>query len=98
MEYQPKADMRTGRISGVEALVRWHAPRKGVIRPDAFIPKAERSAATLKQLTEWTLNAAMRQARAWQLDGNQLTVAVNLSPSSVLDSQLVEHVGQLLSK
>ena len=38
LEYQPKADLRTGRISGVEALVRWHAPRKGVIKPDEYDP------------------------------------------------------------
>ena len=98
LEYQPEADMRTGRICGVEALVRWQSPRQGLIPPDHFIPRAERSGNTLKALTDWTLNEAIRQARAWQLDGQELTVAVNISPRSVLDSGLVETVGLLLSK
>jgi diguanylate cyclase len=98
LEYQPKADMRTGRILGVEALVRWDAPRRGVIRPDDFIPRAERSAGTLKLLTAWTIEAALRQARAWQVAGQDLSVAVNLSPGSVLDSELVDDVRQLFSR
>src|SRR3954469_577873 len=98
MEYQPEADMRTGRICGVEALVRWQSPRRGLIPPDAFIPHAERSAGTLKALTDWTLSDAFRQARAWQLDGHEMTVAVNLSARSVLDSGLVETAGLLLSE
>ncbi|MFL5894203.1 MAG: putative bifunctional diguanylate cyclase/phosphodiesterase [Thermoleophilaceae bacterium] len=98
LEYQPEADMRTGRISGVEALVRWHPPRRGVIPPDQFIPQAERSGSAIKALTDWTLDEAFRQARLWRLEGQELTVAVNLSPRSVLDGQLVETVGLLLSK
>src|SRR6476646_1576025 len=90
LEYQPEADMRTGSICGVEALVRWQSPRRGLIPPDHFIPRAERSGNTLKALTDWTLNEAIRQARAWHLDGQELTVAVNLSPRSVLDNGLVE--------
>src|SRR4051812_47540887 len=98
LEYQPEADMRTGRICGVEALVRWQSPRRGLIPPDDFIPRAERSRSTLKALTDWTLDEAFRQARVWHLDGHELTVAVNLSPRSVLDGELVETVGLLLSK
>ena len=64
LEYQPKADMRTGRIVGAEALVRWAAPRRGLILPDHFIPRAERNAKTLESLTGWTVNAAFAQARA----------------------------------
>jgi EAL domain-containing protein (putative c-di-GMP-specific phosphodiesterase class I) len=95
--YQPKADMRTGRIVGVEALVRWHAPRRGLVSPSEFIPRAERSGPTIQALTEWTLSAAMRQAREWQLDGNRLTVAVNVSPRSVLDASLPETIRGLLA-
>src|SRR4051795_11686799 len=98
LEYQPEADMRTGRICGVEALVRWQSPRRGLIPPDEFIPKAERSASAIKALTDWTLEEAFRQARVWQLDGQDLTVAVNLSPRSFFDGELVETVGLLLSK
>src|SRR5437763_6335707 len=84
--YQPKADMRSGRVVGVEALARWHSPRRRLVVPGDFIPRAERSARTLEVLTEWALNCAFEQARDWQRAGHQLTVAVNPSPSSVLDS------------
>jgi len=97
MEYQPKADMRTGHVVGVEALVRWEAPRRGLVRPDQFIPRAEKSARTLEMLTDWTLNASCAQAREWHESGHDLTVAVNLSPRCVLDDELVEHISHLLT-
>ena len=98
LEYQPKADMRSGRISGAEALVRWEHPRHGRLQPQAFVPRAERTPGLLKPLTEWVLNTALRQTRAWHLDGLDLRVAVNLSPRSIHDSHLVETIGELLSK
>jgi EAL domain-containing protein (putative c-di-GMP-specific phosphodiesterase class I) len=98
LEYQPKADMRTGAIIGVEALARWQPPRRSVIAPTEFIPQAERSGPTIQALTEWTLNAAMQQAREWQLEGHRLTVAVNISPRSILDATLAETVGKLLTR
>jgi EAL domain-containing protein (putative c-di-GMP-specific phosphodiesterase class I) len=98
LEYQPKADMRTGTIVGVEALARWQPPRRGLVAPTEFIPRAERSGPTIQALTEWTLNAAMRQAREWQLEGHRLTVAVNISPRSILDATLSETIGRLLTK
>jgi EAL domain-containing protein (putative c-di-GMP-specific phosphodiesterase class I) len=98
MEYQPKADMRTGRVVGVEALVRWDSPRRGVVRPDQFIPRAERSAKTLALLTEWTLDASFAQAREWREAGHDLTVAVNLSPRCVLDENLVQEISERLTR
>jgi EAL domain-containing protein (putative c-di-GMP-specific phosphodiesterase class I) len=98
LEYQPKADMRTGTIVGVEALVRWQPPRRSLVAPTEFIPRAERSGPTIQALTEWTLNAAMRQAREWQLEGHRLTVAVNISPRSILDATLSETIGKLLAR
>jgi EAL domain-containing protein (putative c-di-GMP-specific phosphodiesterase class I) len=96
--YQPKADMRSGRIVGVEALARWTSPRYGNVPPSEFVPQAERSGAAIQALTEWTLDAAIRQARAWQLDGHDLTVAVNLSPRSVFDTSLTDLIRGLLDK
>jgi EAL domain-containing protein (putative c-di-GMP-specific phosphodiesterase class I) len=98
LEYQPKADMRTGTIVGVEALARWQPPRRSLVAPTEFIPRAERSGPTIQALTEWTLNAAMRQAREWQLEGHRLTVAVNISPRSILDATLSETIGKLLAR
>jgi EAL domain-containing protein (putative c-di-GMP-specific phosphodiesterase class I) len=98
LDYQPKADMRTGTIVGVEALARWQPPRRSLVAPTEFIPRAERSGPTIQALTEWTLSAAMQQAREWQLDGHRLTVAVNISPRSILDATLCETIGGLLAK
>src|SRR4051794_4406434 len=96
--YQPKADMKTGRIVGVEALSRWIVPRRGIISPAEFIPRAERKASAIQALTDWALNEAFRQARDWQLAGHDLTVAVNLSPRSILDANLTEKIAELLDK
>jgi EAL domain-containing protein (putative c-di-GMP-specific phosphodiesterase class I) len=96
--YQPKADMRSGSIIGVEALARWQSPRHGLVAPSEFVPHAERSPAAIRALTEWTLDAAFGQAAAWERDGHRLTVAVNLSPRSAVDPQLPAQVRALLGR
>jgi diguanylate cyclase len=95
--YQPKADMRTGSVVGVEALARWDLPRGGTLAPGEFVPRAERSDSTIQALTEWTLVTAFAQARAWQRDGHDLTVAVNLSPKRILDATFPDQVDYLLT-
>jgi EAL domain-containing protein (putative c-di-GMP-specific phosphodiesterase class I) len=96
--YQPKADMKTGSIVGVEALARWDHPREGTITPSEFVPVAERRESSIQALTDWTLLAAFQQARAWQEDGHELTVAVNLSPRSALDPALAEKISVLFER
>jgi EAL domain-containing protein (putative c-di-GMP-specific phosphodiesterase class I) len=95
--YQPKADMRTGSIVGVEALARWNHPR-GTITPSEFVPMAERRESVIQKLTDWTLVAAVEQARDWHQDGHELTIAVNLSPKSALDETLPEKIRALLER
>ena len=90
--------MRSGRIVGVEALARWNSPRRGEIPPGEFVPHAERSGSAIQALTDWTLNEAFRQASEWQAAGNNLSVAVNLSPRSVLDDSLPDTIRHLLAK
>jgi diguanylate cyclase (GGDEF)-like protein len=77
--YQPQVDIETGRIVGLEALVRWHHPRLGVVGPAKFIPEAERSG-LIVPLGRWVLEEACRQTRAW-LDAGiaPALIAVNLS-------------------
>jgi EAL domain-containing protein (putative c-di-GMP-specific phosphodiesterase class I) len=96
--YQPKADMRTGSIVGVEALARWDHPRGGTITPSEFVPVAERRESVIQHLTDWTLVAAIEQACKWQEHGHDLNVAVNLSPKSALDPALPEKIHVLLER
>jgi diguanylate cyclase len=98
LEYQPKADMRTGRIVGAEALARWDAPRRGRIMPAEFIPAAERVPGSIKVLTEWSLRCAVRQAAEWREAGNDLTIAVNLSPRMLADEDLCDTIDALFDE
>ena len=93
LHYQPKVDMRTGRISGMEALVRWRHPAKGLIAPSEFIPLAEETG-LIDGLGHWVLREACRQNKAWQSEGHPpLRVAVNISGVQLrqkdLDGQVV---------
>src|SRR4051794_16035131 len=88
--------MKSGSISGVEALARWESPRHGLVAPSEFGPRGERSTAAIQALTEWTLDTAFHQAASWQADGHRLTVAVNLSPRSAVDPELPGKVRSLL--
>jgi EAL domain-containing protein (putative c-di-GMP-specific phosphodiesterase class I) len=80
VHYQPKVDLRDGRIVGAEALLRWHHPSLGAVPPGRFVPVAERSG-FIVELGAWVVQEACRQAAAWQdlLDAD-FHVAVNLSP------------------
>jgi EAL domain-containing protein (putative c-di-GMP-specific phosphodiesterase class I) len=94
LEYQPTIDLATGRISGVEALVRWRHPRRGTIAPAAFISLAEETGAIIP-LGQWVLRQACRQIRAWQRqypDDPPLTVSVNLSARQLQEDDLVADV------
>jgi diguanylate cyclase (GGDEF)-like protein len=96
LHYQPKVDMRTGRIAGMEALVRWQHPRRGLISPSEFIPFAEETG-LIVPLGKWVLHEACRQNRAWQKSGiEDLVVAVNISGVQFQQRDLVETVAGAL--
>ncbi len=79
LHYQPKVDMRSGRITGVEALVRWQHPDRGMVPPAQFIPLAEETG-LIVQIGEWVLRTACSDARGWRDQGlPEISVAVNLS-------------------
>ncbi|HEY6888323.1 MAG TPA: EAL domain-containing protein [Solirubrobacter sp.] len=95
--YQPKADLRTGRIMGVEALARWDHPEFGIVGPSEFVPIAEQTG-LITPLTSFVLDAAIRQVRTWKDSGLELSVAVNLSARSFLDTQLAVEIPRLLAR
>jgi len=95
--YQPKADLRTGSIVGVEALARWDHPEFGIVGPSEFVPIAEQTG-LITPLTSHVLDVALRQIRAWSETGLELTIAVNLSARSFLDTQLAVEIPRLLAR
>jgi diguanylate cyclase (GGDEF)-like protein len=94
LHYQPKIDLRTGALAGVEALVRWNRPGHGLVPPGAFIDLAERTG-LIRPLTSWVLRAAVADQARWTAGGLRVAVAVNLS-ARVLHADLVEEVAALL--
>ncbi len=97
LHYQPIAELRSGDVLGVEALLRWTHPLYGDIPPDEFIPVAEQSG-LIRPLTRWVLQTALEQAAEWRRQGVDLTMAVNLSARSVVNTELVHEVADLIAK
>ncbi|MBA2373169.1 MAG: EAL domain-containing protein, partial [Chloroflexi bacterium] len=97
LEYQPIVDLRSGAISGVEALVRWQHPGRGLLAPWRFISIAERTGAII-EIGDWVLDTACRALRTWQLDAPALTMAVNLSGRQLESPELTDHVRRALEE
>jgi EAL domain-containing protein (putative c-di-GMP-specific phosphodiesterase class I) len=97
LHYQPKVDARTGRVTGAEALVRWHHPDKGMVSPAEFIPLAERFG-LIGALGQWVIDDACRQMRAWLDGGTSIAVAVNLSVHQLRRDDLVPRVRHALEQ
>ena len=94
--YQPKVDLKSGRIFGVEALIRWHHPEHGVVSPQRFIGLAEESG-LIVQIGEWVVRTACMQAQTWRACGlPPITVSVNVSARQFEESRLVERVAAAL--
>jgi diguanylate cyclase (GGDEF)-like protein len=91
MYYQPKLDIRAGKIVGMEALIRWHHPEHGAVSPAEFIPLAEATGFILP-IGEWILYTACSQGRAWQKEGHLLSLSVNLSACQFSQPDLAEKI------
>lgn len=97
MYYQPKLDLSANRVMGAEALLRWNHPHLGFISPDEIIDVAENTG-LIWPLTQWTLQRAIDDARAWHGLGYEIRVAVNLSARLLQDVTLIERIGACLEK
>ncbi len=96
--YQPKANIQTGEIIGVEALIRWFHPTKGLIPPDDFIPCAEKTGFMI-ELGQWILEEAMQQQITWKKAGIcDLKVSINLSATQFLDKRFNEKFNALFQR
>jgi diguanylate cyclase len=97
LHYQPKADVATGAVRGVEALVRWAHPERGLIGPAAFLPIAEQIGLS-RALTRFVLDRALAEIGVCRAHGLGLAVAVNLGPPDLLDLDLPSEVARLLAE
>lgn len=95
LHYQPIADLRSGVVDGVEALMRWNHPRRGLLSPAAFIPAAEETG-LIVDMSRWALHEAARQAEEWRGVGLDLAVGVNISAEHFTTGTLVSDVVETL--
>jgi len=95
LHYQPQIELATGNVVGVEALLRWDFPGRGLVSPDEFVSVAERTE-LIRPLTSFVFTAAISQAAVWRRAGHNLSVSVNLSPRNLGEDDLVESIAHLL--
>jgi len=95
--YQPKVDFDGRRVAGVEVLMRWQHPARGLLLPGAFVPFAEQTG-FIRRLTRWALDKAAAQGAAWVRAGTPLPVAVNISADDIADPLLDQRVAAALSR
>ena len=99
LQYQPEVELSSGNIVGMEALVRWHHPTRGLLAPGAFVPIAEQTG-TMRALGRWELDEACRQMRVWRDEGvAPLMIAVNLSLCELDSAQaFIRDVAETIAK
>ena len=96
--YQPKVNLRTGKITGAEALIRWHHPEKGLVSPAEFIPLAEETGLIIS-IGEWVLRTACNQTKIWQEAGFfPFQIAVNLSRRQFMQRNLQERIIKIIQE
>ncbi|QIR06602.1 bifunctional diguanylate cyclase/phosphodiesterase [Salinivibrio costicola] len=95
--YQPQVDLVTGNIIGVEALLRWHHPERGVLSPFHFIDVAEERS-IIHDITQWVVETGCRQLKQWQDAGLMVSLAVNISPRNLADITFTQVVAEALEK
>lgn len=97
LHYQPKVDMRRGRVLGFEALLRWQHPERGLLMPGLFLPLVERTGLGV-QIGDWVLEQAMRQSAQWLAQGLQLRVSVNVTARHLQTLDFTQRLRELLAR
>jgi diguanylate cyclase (GGDEF)-like protein len=97
LHFQPIAEARGSMIVGMEALVRWRHPTRGVLPPNLFVPLAEQSG-LMRELTDWVMDAALLRCRDWRERGHDLRVSVNVAAADLLDAEFPSVVAAALAK
>jgi len=94
--YQPKVNMRSGRVLGAEALIRWQHPTRGLLPPGQFLPVIEDHPLVVR-LGEWVMRTALVQMQYWQSQGLNLQISVNLAARQLQQDDFVNRLGQMLA-
>jgi len=95
--YQPKLNMRSGEVVGLEALIRWIDPKKGVVPPGEFLPAIEGTPLSVT-LGEWVVEAALRQIQKCKSEGFSFVVSINIDAAHLLDKNFLSNIKELLEK
>jgi len=95
--YQPQVDMRSGQVVGVEALIRWQHPERGLLSPGQFLSTIDATPLEV-DLGEWVLEHALQQLTQWQNDGIEMPINVNISPTHLLVSNFSQRLAELLAR
>jgi diguanylate cyclase len=98
LHYQPTMELGTGRVSSLEALVRWQHPQRGLLMPSEFLPVAAQHSELMGSLTSWVLRRALADYKAWTAVGRDWTVAVNISAADLGSLEFAGSVGQILAE
>jgi diguanylate cyclase len=97
LHYQPKIDVKSGKVTATEALLRWKHPTRGIILPSVFIPIAERFG-LIVAIGNWVIEDACRQSRVWREKGLRMRVAINLSANQMRQDDIVERISDALNR
>ena len=95
LQFQPLVNLRDRSLAGVEALVRWKHPQRGLVPPMEFVPFAEKTG-LIQPLTRWVLTSALKQSAAWHRGGHAIPVSVNISMRDLVDAEFPQLVAKLL--
>ena len=98
LHYQPKVDLGDGRLFGVEALIRWQDPQRGLIAPGEFLPYIESVGPLERALGEWVLDTALAQLEQWLSSGLQVDMSVNISAHQLMHADFVDSLDRLLCR